>query len=78
MKKKHKEGKIKYDTFTGKKHSEEAKKKMSESSKERGKGKSNSQSGTCWITNEVENKKIKKEDINSYLKSGWRKGRVFN
>ena len=30
LKKRHKEGKIKYDTFTGKKHSEETKKIMSE------------------------------------------------
>jgi len=52
-------------------HSDESKKKMSES----GKGSKNSQFGTCWIYNDVENRKIKKEEIGAYLKSGWTKGR---
>jgi len=77
MKKQHEEGKMKYDNFTGKKHSEESKNKMSEIKKGTGIGKNNSQFGTCWITNEIENKKIKKEELNSCLESGWRKGRVF-
>lgn len=75
MKKQHREGKMKYDTFTGKKHSDESKKKMSESRKGKYKGSKNSQYGTCWITNEVDNKKIKKEDLDFYLNLGWRKGR---
>lgn len=58
--------------WSGKKHSEETKQKMSESSKGQGKGKNNSQYGTCWITNEVENKKIKKGDL---IPEGWRLGR---
>ncbi len=78
MKKQHKGGKMKYDNFTGKSHSIESKNKMSKSKKGKGVGEENSQFGTCWITNEIENKKIKKEDLNSYLESGWRKGRVFN
>jgi len=71
----HKEGKIKYDTFTGKKHSEESKKKMSESKKGKGTGKANSQFGTCWITNGTETKKVKKEDLEQHLHNGWRTGR---
>ena len=50
FKKAHKEGKIKYDTFTGKKHTEETKKLIGESMKGLGKGEENSQYGTCWIT----------------------------
>jgi hypothetical protein len=60
MKKYHATGKHNYNTFEGKTHSEETKKKMSESSKGMGKGKANSQYGTCWITRDGENKKIKK------------------
>jgi hypothetical protein len=36
-------------------------------------GANNSQFGTMWITNEVENKKIKKDAITP---EGWRKGRI--
>jgi hypothetical protein len=75
MKKTHANGKIKYDTFKGKQHSDETKQKMSESSKGKGIGESNSQYGTCWITKESVNKKIKKEDLDTYLIEGWVKGR---
>jgi len=62
---------FKYD-WSGKNHSEETKQKMSESSKGTGKGSKNSQYGTRWITNEVDNKKIKKTDL---IPEGWRLGR---
>jgi hypothetical protein len=66
-----------YATFTGKNHTEETKKKMSESSKGKGLGKNNSQYGTCWIHHleKEESKKIKKEELESYLSEGWIKGR---
>jgi len=70
----HREGKIKHDTFTGKKHTEETKNKMREKAKLRT-GNKNSQYGTCWITKDEINKKIKKEEINIYLKDGWSLGR---
>jgi hypothetical protein len=62
-------------TFTDKKHSDESKQKMSESMKGKGTGKSNSQYGTCWVTNETENKKIKKELLPDYESEGWCRGR---
>lgn len=66
--------KFKYD-WNGKEHSEETKKKMSESSKGQGAGKTNSQYGTCWVTKGGENKKIKKEDLETYTRDGWVRGR---
>ena len=60
--------------WTGKKHSEETKKKMSEKAKQRT-GNKNSSYGTCWIMKEGENKKIKKELLQSYINNGWIKGR---
>ena len=75
IKKTHSSGKIKYNTFEGKQHSIETKQKMSESSKGMGVGESNSQYGTCWITKDGVNKKIKKEDLEIYLNEGWVKGR---
>ena len=56
-------------TFKGKKHSEETKEKMRKS---KNVGSNNSQYGSCWITNEIENKKIKKGDL---IPEGWRLGR---
>ena len=58
--------------FKGKKHTKEAKQKMSASSKGQGSGERNSQYGTRWITNGSENRKIKKTDI---IPDGWYAGR---
>jgi len=68
----HLEGKIRYDTFTGKTHSDETKRKISEANSKIT-GSKNSQYGTMWITNGKENKKIKK-DVDS-IPEGWYKGR---
>lgn len=38
-------------------------------------GEKNSQFGTCWIHNNKENKKIKKEELEKYIDIGWIKGR---
>jgi hypothetical protein len=32
----------------------------------------------CWITKDVINKKIKKEDLDSFIKEGWVKGRKLS
>ena len=72
IKENHRLGKMKYGNFKGKSHSDETKKKMSESSKGNGVGSSNSQFGTCWITNGNESKKIYKGDL---IPLGWNLGR---
>ena len=61
----------------GKKHTLESRNKMSISSKGKGMGKNNSQYGTCWITLNGENRKIKKDDLKNYLENGWVKGRFL-
>jgi len=62
--------------WTNKKHKEETKNKISISCKGKQKGELNSQFGTCWITKDTENKKIKKEELDNYLSLGWIKGRI--
>jgi hypothetical protein len=56
------------------KHSDEAKLKISAAKKGKGIGCDNSQFGTCWITNELESKRIKK---GADVPIGWRLGRVI-
>jgi hypothetical protein len=79
-KKRHQEGKLTNFTFdwTGRKHSEETKKKMSMIKKNVGLGETNSQFGTIWITKDNQNKKIKKDDLSTFLNEGWVKGRIIN
>jgi hypothetical protein len=59
-------------TFYGKKHKEDSKRMIGEKNATAMIGKGNSQYGTMWITNGVENKKIKSVDI---IPEGWYKGR---
>ena len=68
-----KANKGKIGTFLGKTHTEETKQKMSKAKKGKTVGKKNSQHGTMWITNGIENKKIKKIDI---MPEGWYNGRT--
>lgn len=74
-----KERNVDFKTFLGRKHSQETKLKMSSTHKgnDHQKGQKNSQYGTCWIFNEQLklNKKIKKQDLQFWLKEGWGKGR---
>lgn len=59
--------------FKGKQHSDQTKQIMSEKAKQRLEDPTaNSQYGTMWITNGVENRKIKKSDS---IPDGWRSGR---
>lgn len=77
MKENHADGKYKYDTFSGKFHSEETIRLMRESHLGKHIGEKNSQFGTCWIYSleECRSMKINKEEISSYLNLGWKKGR---
>ena len=75
MKKHHELGKIKYDTFRNKKHSEESKIKQRNAKLNYGIGETNTQFGTCWIMKDNINKKIKKDELNIYIQNGWIKGR---
>jgi len=59
--------------WNGKKHNEETKQKMSIKAKLRV-GEKSSGFGSCWITNGINNKKIKK---NNLIPDGWRLGRVM-
>jgi len=63
--------------FKNKKHSEKTKALMSNSSKGTGKGKSNSQFGTCWIfsTSLKKSIKIKKNSLEEFIVMGWEPGR---
>lgn len=61
--------------WTGKQHDEETKNKIGVANSEKQKGRGNSQYGTCWITKEGINKKIKKEELELFSKQGWSKGR---
>lgn len=70
-------GKINYNNFEGRKHTEDTKNKMRDVKIGMYVGEKNPSYGTCWITNGKENKKIKKEKINDYLCEGWYKGRKF-
>ena len=58
--------------WKGRKHTPETIEKMKETKKGHGKGINNSQFGKCWITNEVESKKIHKGEL---IPEGWRLGR---
>ena len=75
MKELHRLGKISPPNWTGKKHSRETIEKLKE--KKTQVGTKNSQFGTCWITNGLENKKIKKTDIDRFINEGWKLGRVM-
>ena len=57
-------------------HSPETKAKMSSTKKGTGTGENNSQFGTCWIRHELHgSKKIRSDDLASFLADGWVKGR---
>ncbi len=71
LKRLHEEGKIRYDTFTGKTHTESAKAILSEKGK-RYVGEANSQFGSFWITNGVISQKLKQGET---IPDGWYRGR---
>jgi hypothetical protein len=62
--------------WEGKHHKESSKKLIGEKNSINQLGNSNSQYGTCWITNGEENKKVKKIDFQVY-ENEWKLGRVI-
>ena len=61
--------------WSGKNHNDDTKRKIGEINSIKQKGNNNSQFGTCWMTNGIENKKIKKD---SKIPQGWYVGRKIN
>jgi hypothetical protein len=66
------EGRIVPPDWFGKKHKEETKQKIGAKNSISQRGEKNSQFGKMWITNGIENMKIKKTDS---IPDGWRRGR---
>ena len=66
--------------FEGKHHTEESKQKMREKNTILLRGERNGSFGTVWIYNESleQNKKVKKEQAEDFLKQGWKLGRKMN
>lgn len=64
--------------WNGKEHNEESKRKIGDKNSVSQKGSKNSQFGTCWITKDNVNEKIKKEELITYINDGWVKGRKLN
>lgn len=62
-------------TFRGKKHSDITKSIIGNKNSINQKGNKNSQFGTCWITNGIENKKVKKDE---QIPNGWKLGRKMD
>ena len=60
------------EIWKGRKHKPETIEKFKETRKQTSKGDKNSQFGTCWITNDIESKKILKGDL---IPENWRLGR---
>lgn len=75
LKKTRKAGRIINPDWTGKKHSDETKSLISKTKKGKQTGADNSQYGTCWVTKDGINKKIKKEELSSWVEKFWIKGR---
>ena len=71
----HEEG---WFSFKGRKHTDKTLNKLKEAHKDIHAGERNSQYGTCWITNGIDNKKIKKEELDNYLSIGYTKGRKMD
>jgi hypothetical protein len=61
-----------FDNFKGKQHTDDTKRKISQTNSEKQKGSNNSQFGTFWITDGYTNKKISDNDS---IPIGWYRGR---
>lgn len=78
MKKNWDNGKIKPLNWAGRKHTNETILLMKEVHKDKNIGVQNPQYGTCWVTKDGLNKRIKKEELAGYINDGWVAGRFTN
>ena len=69
--------KIYFYNWSGKTHSQETKKKLSEIKKGTGVGENNSVYGRKWMTKNFKNKMVKPEEVNLHLDSGWLFGKYI-
>lgn len=77
MKERHASGEFKQyppPSFKGRLHKEESKRKIGEANSKHQSGSGNSQFGTMWITDGIDNQKISKD---AAIPNGWRKGRTM-
>lgn len=77
MKQLHKSGKIRYDNFSGKRHTNESKNAIGLKNSIHQSGSKNSQYGKCWIysLSEKRSMSIHKNDLDDWLSKGWLVGR---
>ena len=63
--------------WKNRKHTQETKNKISDTFRKNKhqQGEKNSQYGTCWVMKDGISKKIKKDDLDTYITDGWVKGR---
>lgn len=73
----HKTGVLKSPDWTGRRHSEESKRKIGSANSTHQRGSGNSQFGTCWIHHLAKRRsqKINIDDLETSLSQGWIKGR---
>ena len=64
--------------FTGSKHSDEVKAKIGSANSISQLGERNSQFGTCWVKKDGLSFKIKKQELDEYIRNGYTKGRIIN
>lgn len=64
--------------FNNKKHTIKSKEKIGLTNSIKQKGTKNSQYGTCWVTKNGINKKIKNEILDLFILDGWIKGRKMS
>jgi hypothetical protein len=72
----HAEGVLRPYNWSGKKHSEATRRKLSELKKGVYDGEKNPSFGTCWVVRDGTERKIPKTDLSTHLDEGWVPGRT--
>lgn len=73
----HERGSCHFPDWTGRRHTEESKRKIGQANAIRQRGEGNSQFGTVWVSHLEQrvSKRISKGELQSYLQLGWVRGR---